>query len=474
MTYRETINYLDSFINYEKISVWKYKESLELDSFRDFLASIGNPQDSFLSIHVAGSKGKGSTCAFISYILREAGYAAGLYTSPHLVDFRERIRILRPAQAKVKDCREAQCFEGKIPVESLMGLVKELKPSIETHNKKSKYGPLTFFEVYTALAFLYFKRENVDFAVIETGLGGRLDATNVVNSLVCVITPISYEHTQKLGNTLRKIATEKAGIIKRVIGSGKPAAGRCSPVVISAPQEDDAEAVIKNRCKKVNAQIFSVGKDIICKRTKDGFNVKSILKEYPGLKIKLLGNHQLVNASAAIGAIEVLRLFGFDVDIECVRQGLYNTSWPGRFEIISQRPAIVLDGAQNKASAQVLKKAVKENFSAGGMGRKYKRLILVLGISCDKDIKGICGEICSLADRIILTEANNPRAAGVEIIEKIIRGLRLGPEAGVMIVKTKNVRDALSKAKEIARKKDLILVTGSLFVVGEVRNLCKM
>lgn len=460
MSYREVIKYLESFINYEKILLYPYKESLKLERVRDFLGTIANPQDSLRCIHVAGSKGKGSTCAFIAYILRQAGYRIGLYTSPHLSDFRERIRILRHRLQKASgsrcqigfahgarlDSHQLQDdFEGMISKESLSGLVMKTRRSIEKYNKDSKYGALSFFEVYTSLAFVYFKEQKVDFAVLETGLGGRLDATNVVNPLVSAITPISYEHTQKLGNTLREITVEKAGIIKR------------SPV-ISAPQEEEVAEVIRNRCRKMNARLYEVGKDISYKKTKEGFNVKGILGDYANLKTRILGEHQLVNASVAIGVIEALRSYNFDIGINSIRSGLYNTVWPGRCEVISASPMIVLDGAQNVASASVLKKMIKENF-------KYKKLILVLGISSDKDKKGICSQLYDLADTIILTKADNPRAAGPKILAEYFKGKQMHV--------TGSAREAKRIALKIAGVKDLILVTGSLFVVGEIRELFK-
>ncbi len=484
MSYQKAVKYLESFINYERISDWGYKESFKLDSFKDFLNTIDNPQNAFPSIHVAGSKGKGSTCAFISYILREAGYKIGLYTSPHLVDFKERIRILRAQSASALselrrtrrstkcvggEHKDSECFEGKISKAKLVDLVERLKPAIDKYNRISKYGALSFFEVYTALAFVYFKEEKIDFAVIETGLGGRLDATNVVNSLVCAITPISYEHTQILGNTLREIAAEKAGIIKSLQSPRAPAlpASRQGHklIVVTAPQEKEALDVIKNRCRKVGAKLFEVGKNVTCKKTKNGFTVKGILGKYPNLKIKLLGGHQLMNASVAIGVIEGLRLYGAEVGIDSIQKGAYNTFWPGRCEVVSRDPLIVLDGAQNAASAEVLKRAVKESF-------KYRRLILVLGISSDKDKKGICGQLCDFADEIILTQANNPRAADVNGMEEII--IKESLEYRGKIIKTKNVKCAMKKAKDIAKNSDLILVTGSLFVVGEAEQLCKI
>lgn len=481
MSYQKAIKYLESFINYERISDWGYKESFKLDSFKDFLNIIGNPQNAFSSIHVAGSKGKGSTCAFISYILREAGYKIGLYTSPHLTDFRERIRILRhkstprfftlhPERSRrIHDFaqggqvyKNSVCFEGKISKAELADLVERLKPAIDKYNRISPYGALSFFEIYTALAFVYFKEEKIDFAVIETGLGGRLDATNVVNSLVCAITPISYEHTQRLGNTLREIAREKAGIIKKPQSSRVPGH---KLIVVTASQEKEALNVIKNKCKRVGAKLFEAGKDIICEKTKNGFTVKGILGKYPNLNIKLLGRHQLMNATVAIGVIEGLRLSGVKVGVDSIQNGAYNTFWPGRCEVVYRNPLIVLDGAQNAASAGVLKKAIKESFS-------YRRLILVLGISSDKDKKGICGQLCDFADEIILTQADNPRAADVNGMEEIIR--KQSVEYKGQIIKTKNVKSAMEKAKDIAKKSDLILFTGSLFVAGEARQLCKI
>jgi len=445
MSYPETIKYLESLINYEKIPAYPYKESLKLERIKDFLDIVGNPQESLRCIHIAGTKGKGSTCAFITYILREVGYKMGLYTSPHLSDFRERIRILNP----ITDDRIPKTeFEGMISENKLTDLISRLKPYIKKYNKSSKYGPLSFFEVYTSLAFVYFRERKVDFAVLETGLGGRLDATNVVNPCVCAITPLSYEHTQKLGNSLKEIATEKVGIIK----SGHQS------IVITAPQEKEALEVIREKCKEVKVKLCEVNKDIFYEKTRKGFNVVGIFGEYPNLEIRLIGKHQIINATVAIGVIEALRLHNIDVGIDSIRGGLYNTIWPGRCEVVSQEPLVVLDGAQNVASATALKEAIKENF-------KYKKLILVLGVSCDKDIKGICKELYDLADTVILTKANNPRATEPQVLA----GYFNGKDTHI----TSNVKEAKAKALRIAEKENLVLVCGSLFVVGESRTLFK-
>jgi len=444
MTYPETIRYLESFINYEKIPAYPYKQSFKLERIKDFLNALDNPQDTLRCLHVAGTKGKGSTCAFVTYILRQAGYRVGLYTSPHLSDFRERIRILKPNLARNRAHPEED-FEGMITRNELSGLASRVKPLIDDYNKNSKYGPLSFFEVYTTLAFLYFEQKKVDFVVLETGLGGRLDATNTVNALVCAITPISYEHTQKLGNTLREIAGEKAGIIKE----------QRQPVVISAPQEKEAARVIIGRCKAVGARLFEVGRDITFRKRKGSFSLKGILRRYPDLKVNLPGEHQLVNASLAVGVTEALSFYGVNISKDSVSRGLNNTVWPGRCEVISRNPQVVLDGAQNIASSKALKRTIREGF-------KYKNLILVLGISKDKDIRGICNQLRGLASVVILTEANNPRAALASGLAKYF------PSKKAYL--TSSVSQAKKLASRIAGRNDLILVCGSLFVVGEYRD----
>lgn len=442
MTYPETVQYLESFVNYENIPAYPYKESLKLERVRNFLGQIDNPQDSLKCLHIAGTKGKGSTCVFLAYILRQAGHRVGLYTSPHLSDFRERIRALNPT---TKIQQPETDFEGMISQDEITALIKRLKPLIQDYNKYSEYGPLSFFEVYTSLAFLYFKEKKIDFAVLETGLGGRLDATNVVNPLVAAITPISYEHTQKLGSTLREIAAEKAGIIKNK-----------GAVVISAPQEEEAREVIRARCFEVGPKLYEVDKDIFYDIKKSGFDVRGIFDKYRDLKLRLPGRHQLINATVAVGVIETLKLHNINVGIDAIRDGLYNTVWPGRCEVVSSGPLIVLDGAQNIASMRALKEAIKENF-------KYKRLFLVLGISSDKDVEGICNEIYDLADGIVLTKANNPRASEPDTLVKHFNG----KEVHI----TDNVKEAKELACRLAKKEDLILVCGSLFVVGEFRNV---
>ena len=438
MSYLKALRYLESRINYEKLSKYPYKKALSLKRVQFFLDTIHNPESFLKSIHIAGTKGKGSTSAFIAYILREAGYRAGLYTSPHLVDFRERIRILEPGFAEKED------FSGMIPKRKFAELVFRLSLAIEKYNRVSKYGPLTYFEICTIIALVYFKEEHVDFAVLETGLGGRLDATNAVNSLVNVITPLSYEHMDKLGHTLSKIASEKAGIIKSQ-----------ESTVISAPQAPEALAVIRNKCKKEKAKLLVAGRDIKYAGTENNFKVITPCREYKNLKIRLIGAHQIMNAAVSLGAIESLRSFGAKVSIDSVKSGLYNTLWPGRCEVVGKSPLIILDGAQNSASAGVLSQTVRDGF-------RYQRLILVLGISSDKDIRGITRQFYALADAVILTQAHTPRAANTQVLKNYFKDKE--------VYVAESVREAKKLALKISRKEDLILITGSLFVVGEFRN----
>lgn len=441
MSYREAAAYLESFINYEKIPCYPYKKSVKLERIKDFLATIDNPHHALRCIHIAGTKGKGSTSAFIAFILGAAGYRVGLYTSPHLSDFRERIRVLSGSIPHHSRCRE---FEGMITKEALARLLSQLRPIIEKYCRVSKYGPLSFFEVYTSVAFLYFKERKVDIAVLETGLGGRLDATNVVDPLVCAITPISYEHTRQLGNTLAAIAKEKAGIIKST-----------GVIVVSAPQNKDAGRVIKNRCARVGAQLFTVGRDIHYEENGMAFKVRGLFDEHPHLTIKLLGTHQRINASVAIGVIEGLRYANIRISKRAIRKGLRNTSWPGRCEVLARKPLFVIDGAQNSASARALVKTIREHF-------KYKNLILILGISQDKDKKGICKELDRLADQVILTKAHTPRASEPQQLY----GYFTGKERFI----TEDIKSAKRLAEALAGKDDLVLITGSLFVAGEFRR----
>lgn len=437
MTYPQAQDYLNSFVNYEWLDSYPYKSSFKLERVQRLLHLLGNPQRTLRAIHIAGTKGKGSTCAFAANILREAGFKAGLYTSPHLVDVRERIRILQFTEKE------------EISKKDFARLIEKIRPYAEKL-RETRSGKLSYYEILTSLAFLYFKKEECDFVVLETGIGGKLDATNAAFSLVCAITPISYEHTHLLGATLKKIAAEKAGIIKNR-----------KPVVITAPQRPAVLKVIRRRAKEAGADLYEVGKDIQIKEKSwsifgQSFDVKGIFAEYPGLKIGLLGGHQIVNAAVAIGCAESLCSQGVvKVSREAIREGLKKTRWPGRLQVISRNPGVVLDAAHNRASACALKNALNKFF-------KFRSLILVFGVCRDKDVKGILKELIPCAGRIILTRAQNPRALAPETIKSFIK------TNDRPVALTQNPAQALKIARGNARQKDLILVTGSLFLVGEV------
>ena len=447
MNYKEAVRWLGFFIDYEKKIT--YSASFKLSRPRRLLRLVGNPHKGLKVIHIAGTKGKGSAAAMTASILKEAGFKTGLYTSPHLSSFRERIQLNGRLITK-KDVSE---------------LASGLRKIIKSNRRYS------FFEVYTALALLYFRKERVDFAVLEVGLGGRLDATNVVNPLACGITHIGLEHTDKLGRTLVKIAVEKAGIIKRG-----------SRVVVS-PQPKAVLEKFRRECLKKKAKLWLVGEDISFKEVRphrqfeanppespfnkggeEGdfgiyqiCNIKGVFDEYRQIKLPLLGRHQLANAALAVGLVESLRFSGVIISPAGIKKGLENVRWPGRLEVINRSPLLVLDGAQNGSSALALKRAIRRHFV-------YQRLILVLGISQDKDIKGIGRALKQIADVVILTRADNPRAA---VPEKIKEQIAWGDKP---LILTNCVSEAVQEAGKIARRRDLILVTGSLFVVGEARG----
>ena len=459
MNYKDTIEYIDSFINFEKIPRYQYASSFRLERMVALLDELGNPHKGLNVIHVAGSKGKGSTCAIAAYILKEAGYKVGLYTSPHLMDSRERIRILDNSSevkgeprttsfARVRGMgRRVDNFEGMAGEEEINELIEEIEPVVEKFREHEKFGKVSFFEILTACAFLYFKQQQVDIAVLETGMGGRLDATNVAAPLVCGITNISLEHTDKLGDTLAKIAYEKAGIIKS------------ESFVVSAPQEKEALDIIRKACKENNAKLHEVGKDIkysILRSSESGqvFDLETPGHDYKNLELNLIGAHQIENASISIGMVEAIKK-KFDIKENNIREGLKKAIWPGRLQIIRKNPNIILDGAQNPASMSALISSIKGIF-------KYKKLICVFGISSDKDIKGVSGILDAAGDIIILTEAkDNPRAESVLKLKGYFQGSKPG------IQEIKDVDEALGTAMKIADKEDLILVTGSLFVVGD-------
>jgi len=445
MDYQEMIAYLKSFINYEESAFYSYPRELRLNRVRALMSFMKVPYNNLKYIHIAGSKGKGSVCAMVTSILVRAGYKTGLFTSPHLQTIRERIRVFTGSDIG----KDLPGMEGLIPEDDFLKLVNKIKPKLESFQKKSKYGKVTFFEVYMLLAIMHFLNQKVDFVVLEAGLGGKLDATNIVKPVVCSITSVSLEHTDKLGKKLTDIAEQKAGIIKK------------NSIVVTAPQAKDVMKVLRRKAKKNNAKLYQVGKDILYEQTNSTayneiINIEGLHNEYPYLEIPLLGKHQAINAATAIGVIEALSKNQICFDVPLVKEGLRKVAWPGRFELVGIDPIILLDGAQNKASAQALRNAVISKY-------KNKKILLILGMCRDKKIRSVCSVLSPLADRIFITKVRNPRSA---LPEDIVKRGRLKSKK---VHLTNTPQEALEKALRKARKNDVVLITGSLFLVGELR-----
>jgi dihydrofolate synthase/folylpolyglutamate synthase len=421
MSYKSTIEYL--------YGLQKYGMKFGLDNIRRLTASLGDPHHAFRTVHVAGTNGKGSTSAMIESILRTGGVTTGLFTSPHLVNFTERIRI-----------------NGEETTErDIISLAEEVR---ETAGDEDDFSP-TFFEVVTAMAFLHFRKMKVEWAVIETGLGGRLDATNVVVPEVSVITRIGFDHREFLGNTLREIAAEKAGIIKERVP------------VVTATQAPEAMEVLERLAAEKMSQLFGYGSGFSSKVISE--SPEGVCFDYHGggthreIKLPLAGVHQVVNASMAVKAIEVIsEAYPLRCDI---RKGLEEVSWPGRLEMVNDMPPVLIDGAHNPQAAEALSLYLKTLLHS-----KYRRIVLVAGIMGDKDIDGILKPLLPLAAEIIFTSPSYGRAAPVEFL--VSRALAQGYAAR----SEPKVADAMNRAGELSSPGDLIVATGSFYTIGEVKE----
>jgi len=433
MNYTETIAYLYSLADYEKTRIERYTpETLDLSRVERLLAAVGNPHTCFPAVHIAGTKGKGSTAAMSEACLRASGYRTGFYTSPHMHTFRERIQVDR----------------RKIAREEVIALVEEVRPLIE------RTPGVTYFEAITAIGFLHFARSKVEVAVVEVGLGGRLDATNVLTPEVSVITSLSLDHTYLLGNTLAEIAREKAGIIK----PGIPA--------VSAPQRAEAIKVLEAVSQERGSSLTEVGRDWDYdpgSADLDGqaFTARRITgggSELDGeYWIPLLGRHQLENATNAIAALDIMHQRGFHIPIEAVHEGLRSVCWPGRLEILSRKPLVVVDGAHNSYSAQVLRRALEEWFPD-------RRWMLVFGASADKDIAGMLKVLLPISEYTIVTRSDHPRAASPVELADVVAAVGGGAEVSV------NVRKSLRRGLALMDPASGLLVTGSTHLVADVHE----
>lgn len=413
----------------------KFGMRLGLDNIKKLLELLGNPQNNLKIIHVAGTNGKGSTCSFISSILKESGYKVGLYTSPFLETFTERIRV------NGENIREEEV--GKI-----VSLIKE---KIEIMVSEG-YSYPTEFEIVTAMAFYYYNQEKVDFVALEVGLGGRYDATNVIDKpVVSAITSISLDHTGILGDTLGKIAFEKGGIIKE----------DCPTIVY--PQQEEASEVIKNICAEKKSKYIECDfKNIEIKSSNINSQIYSCNingKELRDLEIKLIGDHQIKNSIVALNVIEYLNDIKItNISEENIRKGLLETKWPGRIEKISENPMFIIDGAHNEEGAKSLANSIDKYF-----GNKNK--ILVIGMLEDKDIESVLDLLIPKFNNVITTTPDNPRAIDAnKLKEKIER-------YNIEVTCKPNIKEAVDYALEISNKDDVIISAGSLYMIGNVRTI---
>lgn len=427
--YQDALDYIYSFVDFSRT----HQENLSPDNFDlkrmvSLMEILGSPQGGFPSIHVAGSKGKGSVSAFCASVLQEAGYKVGLYTSPHLKDFEERMQV----------------NQHPIPRQTLVEYVTEIKGAVE------KVPGITTFEIMTGLAFIYFSREKVDIAVIEVGLGGRLDATNIITPLVSVITSLYLDHVSILGDTLEQIASEKGGIIK----SGIP--------VICAPQEPKAMEVIRTIARVNGSKLVEIKRDYPYSIVSKSLNGQDFQIDLPddesstSFWIPLLGDFQVINAVTAFATLVELDHYGFSMDIPTIRDGFSRTFWPGRFEVLRKEPPVIVDSAHNPASVGKLRETINEFFP-------NQELILVFGISEDKQLDGMFAEILPRTVHLICTQADHPRAMDPEKMADLARAY------DCEVTSISNVGEAFAKALSLVDQGQVVVVAGSIFIAASAR-----
>jgi dihydrofolate synthase/folylpolyglutamate synthase len=427
MNYRQALAYIYTYTNYERKGLPKYTLThYDLSRINTLLERLGNPHGEFKSLLIAGTKGKGSTAAFAESVIRTAGYKTGLYVSPHLHTFRERIRVAGEM----------------ISEEDVIRLTQKLKADFEA------VEGLTAFEVITAMAFYAFAEANIEVAVLEVGLGGRLDATNVSHPSVAVITSISYDHTQLLGDSLWLIAREKAGII------------RPGALVVSAPQVPEAMQMIEQVCHGRRAELVVVGEDEEYRWLPGEISLQGQFFELQGASywIPLIGRHQVSNAVTAWAAVDGMeQRAGLSVPVAARREGLRTVRWPGRLEILGYSPFVVVDSAHNGDSARKLRLALEEFFP-------NHRPVLIFGASGDHPFEDALRELLPVARLTLVTRSRHPRAAKPEILAQTIADL--GYESSM----ASSVPGALQTALQMVDSQDLVCVTGSIFTVADARQ----
>lgn len=429
MTYAQALDYLEGLIRAPSLPRRPYHE-VKLSRMRALLDRLGTPEAGLRCALIAGTKGKGSTAVMLSGILRAAGLRVGLTVKPHLVDYRERIQIGGRVISRVE----------------LVRLVETVRPAVEA-GRADAWGPPTYVEATVAMALLAFRRSRVDVAVIEVGIGGRLDATNTTDPIVSVITPVSYDHTELLGHTLTEIAREKAGIIR----PGRP--------VVSAPQPPEADGVIEDAARRAGSPLIRVGREIpyeVVSSSLDG--VAARIRGRRGaydVAIPLLGRHQAVNAAAAIAAAE--ELAGPALRPEAVRAGIAGVRWPARVELVSRRPYTIVDVGHNPASMEALCATLRELL--GG-----RRLVVAFGMLATKDYHAVTALLAPLAAAVVTTTPDNPHALPAADLAAEVRRYTPHVEA------VDDRRAAVARARRLAGPDDVLVVTGSFYFVGEARG----
>ncbi|MFN0133170.1 MAG: bifunctional folylpolyglutamate synthase/dihydrofolate synthase [Phycisphaerales bacterium] len=438
--YTQALRYLGERVNFERTRPGKMPtDAFKLDRMRALMAGLGDPQRELKCVHIAGSKGKGSVAEMTAACLTGCGYATGLYTSPHLVDVRERVRINGEPIGYAPFARQMQ------------------RVAMAGENLTKELGEPTYFEIVTALALLHFAEEAVDAAVMEVGLGGRLDATNIITPEVCAVTAIQLEHTQLLGDTVEKIAAEKAGIFK----AGVPA--------YTIPQAKGVMEVFREVADRVGAPLRVVGQDVEYSSRFEAdhkvgphcrVSVTSSRGSYEHLAVPLKGEHQAYNCGLALAVVDSLRERGFDVPERLVAEGLAKTSTAGRLETVSTSPRVVIDGAHTPDSVQCLMRAL-------GAHVRYDSMVVVFGCADDKDARGMLARLAQGADKVIFTKASgNPRAADPRELYR--RYVEISPK---MAQVAPTLADALVLATKAVGRDDLICVTGSFYLAGEAKRL---
>jgi dihydrofolate synthase/folylpolyglutamate synthase len=436
-TYDAALKYLYAQTDYEQMLRVRYnRDTFSLDRMRSLLKKLGDPHKNLRCAHIAGTKGKGSTATMLAGMIAACGHKTGLYTSPHLVDIRERIRINGDMITQAALTRYIN--KVSVVIEAMAGD----KP--------------TFFEIFTAIAFLHFAEEKVDFAVLETGLGGRLDSTNVVTPQVVGLTSLSMDHMHQLGGTLDLIAAEKAGIFKPNV------------TAISVPQLGPAKTVLKRIAKQVNAPLLFTGENIEFsvrfESSRDtGPQTRICLStphsQFEHLPVPLMGEHQAVNCGLALAMLDHLKSQGMKIDDKAAVAGLAKIHLPGRMEVLRTQPRILADGAHNAASIECLMKAI-------GQYVPYDSMVVVFGCAADKDIHGMMEQITRGADKVIFTKSNNPRAAEPKDLADMYEE-RSGKNAQI----APTLKDAMRIAHSAVSREDIICITGSFYLVGEAKQL---